>query len=156
MIASIVPVHPSNVEALRAWDGADGAYWAENEAAFDAGLQRHDRPFFEAAAIGSTDRVLDIGCGNGQTTREAVRRAPHGAALGVDLSSQMIERARLRAAEQGITHVASSRRTRRSTCSTSSRSTSLSAAPVRCSSATRSPRSPTSPARCVPAAGSCC
>jgi SAM-dependent methyltransferase len=104
MIASAVPVHPSNVEALRAWDGADGAYWAENEAAFDAGLERHDRAFFEAAAIGATDRVLDIGCGNGQTTREAARRAPRGAALGVDLSSQMIERARLRAAQQGITN----------------------------------------------------
>jgi SAM-dependent methyltransferase len=104
MIASAVPVHPSNVEALRAWDGADGAYWAENEAAFDAGLERHDRPFFEAAAIGVADRVLDIGCGNGQTTREAARRAPRGAALGVDLSSQMIERARLRADQQGITN----------------------------------------------------
>jgi SAM-dependent methyltransferase len=102
MIASTVPVHPSNVEALRAWDGADGAYWAENDAAFDVGLERHDRPFFEAAAIGATDRVLDIGCGNGQTTREAARRAAHGEALGVDLSSQMIERARLRAAQQGI------------------------------------------------------
>jgi SAM-dependent methyltransferase len=104
MIASTVPVHPSNVEALRAWDGADGAYWVENEAAFDAGLERHDRPLFEAAAIGVADRVLDIGCGNGQTTREAARRAPRGAALGVDLSSQMIERARLRAAQQGITN----------------------------------------------------
>jgi SAM-dependent methyltransferase len=102
---STVHVDPSNAEALRAWDGADGAYWAENEAAFDAGLERHDRPFFEAAAIGATDRVLDIGCGNGQTTREAARRASHGAAFGVDLSSQMIERARLRAAEQGITNV---------------------------------------------------
>jgi SAM-dependent methyltransferase len=102
MIASTVTVHPSNAEALRAWDGADGAYWAENEAVFDAGLERHDRPFFEAAAIGVAERVLDIGCGNGQTTREAARRAPHGEALGVDLSSQMIERARLRAAQQGI------------------------------------------------------
>jgi SAM-dependent methyltransferase len=105
MAASTVPVHPSNVEALRAWDGADGAYWAENEATFDAVVARYDPPFFEAAAIAPDERVLDIGCGNGQTTRDAARRATNGAALGVDLSSQMIERARRRAAEQGISNI---------------------------------------------------
>jgi SAM-dependent methyltransferase len=105
MTASTVPVHPSNVEALRAGDGGDGAYWAENEAQIEAGLGRYDPPFFEAAAIAADERVLDIGCGNGKTTREAARRATNGSALGVDLSSRMIERARLRAAQQGVTNV---------------------------------------------------
>jgi SAM-dependent methyltransferase len=40
--------------------------------------------------------VLDVGCGAGQTTREAARVAGH--ALGIDASPEMIERARERAA----------------------------------------------------------
>jgi SAM-dependent methyltransferase len=37
--------------------------------------------------------VLDIGCGNGQTTRLAARRASKGRAVGFDLSAPMLERA---------------------------------------------------------------
>jgi SAM-dependent methyltransferase len=49
--------------------------------------------------------VLDIGCGTGRTTRQAARLAADGSALGVDLSSAMIARARLRAAEEGLSNV---------------------------------------------------
>ena len=95
--------HPANADALRAWDGADGAYWAEHEVTFDVSVARYQRRFFDAAAIATGDRVLDIGCGNGETTRDAARlAAPEGSALGVDLSSRMIEQARRRAVEQGI------------------------------------------------------
>jgi SAM-dependent methyltransferase len=100
-----VPVDPSNVEMLQAWDGAEGAYWAGHDAAFDVSLARYTGPLLQAADIAPDDRVLDIGCGNGFTTRESARRATNGTALGVDLSSHMIERARLRAAEQGIANV---------------------------------------------------
>jgi SAM-dependent methyltransferase len=100
--ADTVQVHPSNAEALRGWDGAEGEFWAENEAIFDACLERYRKRFFQAAAIAPDDHVLDIGCGTGQTTRDAARLATGGAALGVDLSSHMLERARLHASEQGI------------------------------------------------------
>jgi len=56
----------------------------------------------DAAGIARNERVLDIGCGNGQTTRDAATAASSGSALGVDLSSHMVERARAIAAEQGI------------------------------------------------------
>jgi SAM-dependent methyltransferase len=64
----------------------------------------HDS-FFAAAAIGAGDRVLDVGCGTGLTTRDAARRATSGSALGVDLSSRMIAHARDRAAAEGIGNV---------------------------------------------------
>jgi SAM-dependent methyltransferase len=102
---SNMTVDPSNADALHAWDGVDGTYWTENEAVFDAALERYDAPFFEAGAFAPGDRVLDIGCGNGKTTREAARRVRSGSVVGVDLSSQMIERARLRAAEEGVPNV---------------------------------------------------
>jgi SAM-dependent methyltransferase len=48
--------------------------------------------------------VLDVGCGTGQTTRDAATAVtPQGAALGVDLSSQMIALARRLALEHGVT-----------------------------------------------------
>jgi ubiquinone/menaquinone biosynthesis C-methylase UbiE len=69
---------------------------------YDAGLARYDPFFLAAAAIAPTDRVLDIGCGNGSTTCEAARRASQGSALGVDLSARMIERAMTRATAAGL------------------------------------------------------
>jgi SAM-dependent methyltransferase len=101
-----VHVHPSNAEQLRAWDGDEGAYWAANAEHFERALAAYHDPFFTAAAITSTDRVLDIGCGTGLTTRDAARRATSGSALGVDLSSPMIDHARRRAAAEGIGNVA--------------------------------------------------
>src|SRR5438094_3130413 len=54
---------------------------------------------------GESDRVLDIGCGAGQTSILAARAATNGSALGVDLSSHMLAYARRRAADEGIENV---------------------------------------------------
>jgi SAM-dependent methyltransferase len=97
-----VQVDPSNTEQARAWDGDEGAYWAANAARFDAGIAAYHRPFLDAAGIGATDKVLDIGCGTGQTTRDAARAAVSGSALGVDLSAQMIALARQLATAEGV------------------------------------------------------
>ncbi len=45
-------------------------------------------------AVRNRDTVIDVGCGTGQTTREAARVATEGSALGVDVSPVMLERAR--------------------------------------------------------------
>jgi trans-aconitate 2-methyltransferase len=37
------------------------------------------------------ERILDAGCGDGKITAELARSVPHGLAVGVDASSQMIE-----------------------------------------------------------------
>jgi SAM-dependent methyltransferase len=94
-----------NVEQARAWDGPDGDNWTENDA-FYTEASRHLTPLlFDAAAIGAHDRVLDVGCGTGQTTREAAHAASAGSALGVDLSSRMLERARELADAEGLGNV---------------------------------------------------
>jgi SAM-dependent methyltransferase len=61
---------------------------------YDAELQRHNEVLREAYGVHCRDHVLDIGCGTGQTTREAARGAQTGSALGVDISVSAIERAR--------------------------------------------------------------
>lgn len=91
-------VHPSNIDTARGWDGPTGDFWVAHADMFDAGVARYSAPFLAAAAIGPTSRVLDVGCGNGETTREAARLARDGHATGVDLSARMLELARRRAA----------------------------------------------------------
>jgi len=61
---------------------------------YDAELQRHNELFRRAACVQLHDTIVDIGCGSGQTTRQAARTAPAGHALGVDVSGPAIERAR--------------------------------------------------------------
>ncbi len=97
-------VDPSNSEQVRAWDGDEGAYWADHAELFDRSIARHHALFMAAAEIAPSDRVLDVGCGAGQTTRDAARAASSGSALGVDLSTAMIEYARLAAAREGVTN----------------------------------------------------
>ncbi|GMU57056.1 MAG: hypothetical protein AMXMBFR33_62020 [Candidatus Xenobia bacterium] len=45
-------------------------------------------------SLQSTDRVLDVGCGDGRVTAELARQVPQGAVLGVDPSHQMVDYAR--------------------------------------------------------------
>lgn len=100
------PAETANPEQLAAWDGAEGAYWTDHEAQFDAAVRAYNVRFFVASDIEPHHRVLDIGCGCGETTREAARLAHRGYALGIDLSRRMIERARARAQVEALTNVA--------------------------------------------------
>ena len=58
------------------------------------------RRLLDAARIGDTDRVLDIGCGCGDTTRGAARRARNGHVLGIDVSPELLAEARRLSAAQ--------------------------------------------------------
>jgi SAM-dependent methyltransferase len=95
-------VDPTNRAQAEAWDGTEGGYWATHAERFDAALAHHQPAFHAAAGIRPDDRVLDVGCGTGLTTRAAARAAPAGEALGVDLSSRMIDLARTLAAAEGV------------------------------------------------------
>jgi SAM-dependent methyltransferase len=72
---------------------------------YDAELSRYNVRLRAAAGVRTADRVLDIGCGTGQTTRDAARSATSGSALGVDLSRPMVDRARRLSEEEGIRNV---------------------------------------------------
>jgi trans-aconitate 2-methyltransferase len=45
----------------------------------------------QALEVTSSDRVLDVGCGDGRITSEIASRVPKGYVVGVDASSNMIE-----------------------------------------------------------------
>ena len=96
---------PSNAGQVGAWDGNEGVFWTAQARRFDETLANCHGPFLAAAAIREGDRVLDVGCGTGQATRDAARVAVNGSALGVDLSSQMIALARATADAEGLDNV---------------------------------------------------
>ena len=74
-------------------------------ALFDDEVRPHNERFRAAAQVGSGNRVLDIGCGTGQSTREAARAASGGSALGVDLSAQAVDLARQLSEREGLRNV---------------------------------------------------
>ncbi|MDQ3702555.1 MAG: class I SAM-dependent methyltransferase, partial [Chloroflexota bacterium] len=99
-----VPVAAENAEEAEAWDGEDGDQWTEHEERYNAFVRPYGRRLLDAARIGPGDRLLDIGCGCGESTRDAARMAVSGVALGVDLSARMIGRAQERARTEGLTN----------------------------------------------------
>jgi SAM-dependent methyltransferase len=99
-----VTVDIANTEQAAAWNGDDGRDWTENEEKYNAAVRRHTQVLLNRAAIGEAADVLDIGCGCGETTRLAARRAIRGSALGVDISELMIARAADRARTEGLTN----------------------------------------------------
>ncbi|HZJ49347.1 MAG TPA: methyltransferase domain-containing protein [Actinomycetota bacterium] len=99
-------VEIANVDMAAAWDGEEGDDWARDWKRYDRSIQRYQNRLLAASEIGANDHVLDVGCGNGESTRAAARVAVDGSALGIDLSTRMIERARELAASEGLANVA--------------------------------------------------
>jgi SAM-dependent methyltransferase len=104
----------SGVNAAQAerWNGDSGRHWIVHRERHAAGHERLIPHLLRAAGISPGDRVLDVGCGCGETTIAAARAAgdpaaahPDGSALGLDLSAPMLEIARRLAAEAGITNI---------------------------------------------------
>ncbi len=94
-----------NTAQAAAWNGYEGEHWAANDDRYDTVNSGFNEPLLDAAEIGETSRLLDVGCGNGQLTRLAARRARHGRVTGLDLSAPMLARARVRAAEEKVGNV---------------------------------------------------
>jgi SAM-dependent methyltransferase len=96
----------ANIQQSEAWNGHEGAHWAEQASRYDGMAEGINDPLLAAAGIGAGDHVLDVGCGTGQFTRLAARRAEPGQVTGIDLSAPMLARARARASEECLANVA--------------------------------------------------
>ncbi|MEU4620027.1 methyltransferase domain-containing protein [Actinoplanes sp. NPDC023801] len=92
----------ANTTQDQAWNGAEGQHWADHADQINAAVTGH---LLEAAGVGPRDRLLDIGCGTGRSTRAAARLATEGEAVGLDLSAPMLDRATRYAKEDGLTNV---------------------------------------------------
>ncbi|MFP5022255.1 class I SAM-dependent methyltransferase [Pseudonocardia phyllosphaerae] len=92
-----------NPQQRAAWSGRSGDHWAAHPDRYEAGVAEYRDALAAAADVRPGEQVLDVGCGFGTTTIDAARAAgPDGHALGVDLSPQLLELARERAAAAGV------------------------------------------------------
>ncbi|MGW4698105.1 class I SAM-dependent methyltransferase [Kitasatospora cineracea] len=90
----------ANTAQSDAWNGPEGRHWSDHQDRWNAVNEGFNAPLLAVAAIDARTRVLDVGCGAGQTTRLAARTA--AATLGLDLSGPMLATARALAAAEGL------------------------------------------------------
>ena len=87
------------------WAGSEGEHWAANADRYTRVLANFGALLVDAAGFAPGQRVLEIGCGNGDTAIAAGRAVgADGSVLGVDLSEDMLAVARARAAAAGLTN----------------------------------------------------
>lgn len=94
-----------NDDQARYWNGQEAAHWLAHEDRYDRMLAPFTDHLLGTAGLAAVDRVLDIGCGTGSTTRASGRIVLDGAVLGMDLSAPLLRRAVQRVRHEGLTNV---------------------------------------------------
>ncbi len=96
-----------NTDQISEWNGALGRRWAESQAEIDRIVVPFGDAALRLAAPQVGERVIDLGCGCGDTSIELARRVgPSGSVLGVDVSRPMLDVARARAGANAGAHLA--------------------------------------------------
>ena len=105
-VPKVGTVAAENEEATEAWSGVLFDRFVKYRDLVVAGLTQHGEAAMRLHPPTSGDRVLDIGCGFGDTTQELARVVgPDGEAVGVDVSDPFIEASIKEAAEAGVKNV---------------------------------------------------
>lgn len=93
----------ANIAQIEYWNGEVGERWARQQARIDMNLSTIMTRALSFADAQPGEHVLDIGCGCGSTTLAFAEVVGQGGAVkGVDISHPMLEVARKRAAEAGL------------------------------------------------------
>jgi SAM-dependent methyltransferase len=100
-----MPSGSSGRESEDGWNSTAGRHWVQHEDRHDRMLAPLTSRLMGTAGISRTDKILDIGCGCGETSRIAAQQATEGEVLGVDISAPMLAQARLRAEEEGLANL---------------------------------------------------
>ena len=99
-------VAAENEEATEAWSGVLFDRFVEFRDLVVAGLKAHGDAAMQMSPPAAGDRVLDIGCGFGDTTQQlAALVGPEGHATGVDVSEPFVEASIAEAKEAGVENV---------------------------------------------------
>lgn len=106
MSSTEVPIFVDNDEAISAWDGVLFDRWVRYRHIFVGGLANHGDEALRLFPPQAGWRVLDVGCGLGDTTQAIARAVGSGGeVVGVDAARRMLDIARAETADMGITNV---------------------------------------------------
>jgi ubiquinone/menaquinone biosynthesis C-methylase UbiE len=95
-----------NSEQIADWNGVMGQQWAARQKEIDSSIAPFGEAAMQAAAPLPGERVIDIGCGCGDTSIALAQQVgAEGAVLGVYISAPMLEVARTRAASLQLPHL---------------------------------------------------
>ncbi len=96
----------ANAEIEAAWDGPLFDRFVKFRHSIVVGLKAHGDEAIRLFGPGAGDRILDIGCGFGDTTQQlAALAGPTGSAHGVDISPRFIDASIADAREAGVGNV---------------------------------------------------
>ena len=84
-----------NVEQSEYWNEKSGPKWVKNEDALNERLSILTKELFSRANIKASDKVLDIGCGGGDTTFQVSKLLANGGhVVGADISQTLLNHAK--------------------------------------------------------------
>jgi SAM-dependent methyltransferase len=93
----------ANQDQIDYWNGPTGERWAKYQSEMDRNLADATEGLLQLAAPQPGERVLDVGCGAGETSwRIAEMVGPGGTVLGVDISQPLLAQARGRAKAKNV------------------------------------------------------
>ncbi len=97
----------TNSGMIEFWNGDAGQKWVRFQEMMDRSLLPLGEKAMDVAGIAAGERVIDVGCGCGDTGFQLAGRVGGGGrVLGVDISGPMLERARERADAAGRANLA--------------------------------------------------
>jgi SAM-dependent methyltransferase len=94
----------SNTEMAAAWEG-EADHWVRAADRYDRASAFVWQTFLDDGHVAPMDRVLDVGCGTGQSSRDAGRLASAGSVLGLDINQRMLDEAAARTRREGPANV---------------------------------------------------
>jgi len=99
-------VPTDNSEQIAEWNGAMGQRWAALRQDIDRVVAPFGAAAVKKAALQPGERVIDVGCGCGETSIEMARLVgPAGSVLGIDVSQPMLAVARSHGQSASLSHL---------------------------------------------------
>ena len=100
------PNQEADTEFVQFWNEVLGPKFNRFRHVLAGGLTYHSEAVFPRLPVKPGDRVLDVGCGWGDTAQKLARIVgPEGEVIGVDCCDAFLEIARQEAAEAGVTNL---------------------------------------------------